>query len=363
MGIRSALRLVTTAEQTIADVQAGLALASPFQTEDPGLASVVWADVYRDDPSIVLPMTRSQAMKVAPVAAARHLVCPAVARMDLKAYPGTDGSVTPLPVQPPWLTRTDGDVSPFHRMLWTVDDILFSGWSLWLVERGSEAQVLKAKRCPIHRWKFSDSGGVLVDIQGTGTFEPARASKVVLIPGFHEGILNFGSDTIRQAADLLAAANKAAKTPAAQVELHYDGDTPLTDPEIDALTARWVKARQGQNGGVAYTSKNVKAIEHGAMDGHMMIEGRNAAAVDVARIIGIRAANIDATNAQASLTYETAETRGGELVTYGLSAYMTAITSRLSLNDVTPNGTSIRFDLEDQIGPTNPATTPGGPTP
>lgn len=329
-------------------VQGSMALASPFQPEPTGLESIVWADVHGDTFADGLPMTRAAAMAVAPVAAARHLVCPAIARLDLKAYRGD--TTDPLPTQPPWIGRTDMGVSPFHRMLWTVDDILFSGWSLWDAERGADNVVLKMARVPIDHWKFGDGGAVEVK-DADGKFQPMPASRAVLIPGPHEGILSFGASTIRQAADLLASASKAAKTPAAQVDLHYTGDTPLTPEQIQDLVDWWVKARRGDNGGVAFTSKNVEAKELGAHDAHLMIEGRNAAAVDVARIIGIRAANIDATNAQASLTYETAETRGGELVTYGLSAYMSAITARLSLNDVTPNGTTTRFDIEDMITP------------
>jgi hypothetical protein len=78
------------------------------------------------------PVTRGMAMAVPAVAKARHLLLRRRA-----TSPGVVPGPTKDPEQPLWMQRTDGDLSPFHRMLWTVDDLLFYGWSLWAAKRGA----------------------------------------------------------------------------------------------------------------------------------------------------------------------------------------------------------------------------------
>jgi phage portal protein BeeE len=80
-----------------------------------------------------------------------------------------------------------------------------------------------------------------------------------------------------------------------------------------------------------------------------MIAARNAASLDLARLIGVAASRIDATVDKGSLNYETTTGRNQEFVDFDLALYMTPITARLSLDDVVPRGTHVRFNLADFI--------------
>lgn len=60
-------------------------------------------------------ITRAQAMSVPAVKRARGIICTTIARIPLRAYRGTE----PINPQPLWIDRTDGPVSPYHRMVWT----------------------------------------------------------------------------------------------------------------------------------------------------------------------------------------------------------------------------------------------------
>ena len=113
----------------------------------------------------------------------------------------------------------------------------------------------------------------------------------------------------------------------AYLELHQTNDVPLTDPEVDALIARWARARNGENGGVAFTSAGIEVRELGAYGEHLLIEGRNAAVVDVARAIGIPGTLLDAVT-QEGMTYQNADAKQADLATYGLNAYMRPIAAR-----------------------------------
>jgi hypothetical protein len=291
-----------------------------------------------------LPLDRARAITIPAVAAARLKICATIARLPLRSW-RDDDLVDP---QPRWISRTDRDVSPFHRMLWTVDDILFYGWSLWIADRDADGQVIAATRIPKYRWTFSTDE--LVEIDGQPV--PATIARdLILIPGPHEGILTFGSPTLRHAANLTRAADRTAETPTPNLELHQTTDRPMAPDDIKALIGGWAAARRGRNGGVAYTNSAIEAREHGAPAEHLLVEGRNVAAIDIARICGVPASMIDAYSGY-SLTYQTVEGRNRELVEYGLAPYMAAISARLGMDDVVPRGQRVVFDLEDYLAAT-----------
>lgn len=315
-------------------------LASPWADRPTHLEKVppiVLADILGTD--AVLPIDRAAAVRVPALSRARGLIVGTIPRVPLVAL---DAHGNPVDV-PAWLTSTAGPLTPFHRMLWTVDDLFFYGWSLWAVERDDDGAVIDAWRVEYGRWNFDDEGVVMIDDV------PARDDSVVLIPGINAGILDEAAVTLSQASRLAAAATRAADNPSAQVELHQTNDAPMTDKAIDALIARWSAARRGDNGGVAFTTSGIEVKEHGASSEHLLIEGRNASAVDIARHAGLPATMIDATLSGSSLSYQNTAARLTELVTFGLSPLMAAIAARLSQDDVTPAGVTIAFDTTDTI--------------
>lgn len=309
------------------------AIASPLSSSD--ILAPVFAGL--DLPSLDGAVTRDMAMAVPALARARTLICSTIAGVPLVSVDskGDDDGRTP-----DYIETTYGDVSPYHRMLWTIDDLFFHGWSLWAVERDNHGLVIDAARVPFEMWSLDQEGNVLVDGQ------PARADDVCLIPGISEGILTTGRSSIAQAHQLLRAAARAADNPSAQVELHQTNDAPMTEEEVDRLIARWARARAGENGGVAYTSNGVEVKEHGASSEHLLIEGRNAAAVDIARHANLPATMVDATLSGSSLSYQNTAARMSELVTFGLSPLMNAVAARLSQNDMTAPNIRLRFDLD-----------------
>jgi hypothetical protein len=330
----------------------GLELASPWGAASPQLTSILWADTFgllgKD-----LPLTRQAAMQVPALARARHLVCGFGAKAQLVVFKGENKR----PVQPKWISRTGTGLTPFHRMLWTLDDVFFSGWSLWKVDRSTVGGPITggATRVPLHRWEFErETGEVLVD------GEPFPEKDALLIPGPHEGVLTFGRTAILQAKELEDSATRTAQNPSAYLELHYTGDRPMDDTEIDAHRERWAEARRGEYGGVAWTGKDMEVKEHGAAQEHLLVEGRNAAAVNMARLASIPASMLDATSAGASLTYETTSGRNAEFLDYSVDLYLDALAAVFSMDDVVPAGDSTRMDTAQvrslTPSPTGPVT-------
>lgn len=306
-------------------------------------------------------VTRHMAMSVPAVKRARGIICTTIARMPLRAYAG--GSL--YGVQPQWIDRTDGPVSPYHRMVWTIDDLLFYGWSLWAVGRDDFGDVVAADRVPFDSWSIDSDDGTIKYLSPDGAETPVDPRTVVLIPGSDEGLLTANAQAIRHAADLLNAASKAAENPSAYLELHQTNEVPITETDARDMIAKWAAARRGENGGVAFTSAGVEAREHGAYSEHLLVEGRNASALDVARAMSLPGNALDATVSKSSLNYENQESKAADLIDYGLATFMSPVTARLGMDDMVPAGVSVRFDLSAETGPQGTAGTPddgGGST-
>lgn len=320
-------------------------IASPWGSST--LERIVFEDVFGRD---VPENTRAAAMRLPTVKRARNLLVYSIARNALVSK-RRDAVLPPAP----WMTNAGGTTSPQMRILWTADDLLFYGWSCWWRANSARSDggfPLAAGRIPFGDWRINEDMRVEVN----GTVMPDDA--VILFNGVDEGILAHGRDTLDDARTLYANVRKRLAAPTPGLNLQQTGGRDLTNDEIDELIARWAAARRGDYAGVSYTSKDVTPTPMQGDDGNLMIESRNAAAVDLARLVGISAGMVDATTPKASLNYETKQGRNEEFVDRDLGAYMDPIAWRLSLDDVTPHGQHVAFDLSAFTDPDQPAAGP-----
>ncbi|WP_223144652.1 phage portal protein [Corynebacterium poyangense] len=331
-----------------------VALASPWAPRPNHLIpadSWISADILGLD---ARPVTRDLAMSVPALARARSLIVTTIARLPIYATKNGER----LDEQPRWIDRTDGPVSPYHRMVTTCDDLLFYGWSLWVVKRDTDGYVIAADRVPINYWTVdNDDNRILINDQ------PIDQREACLIQGPNEGILAFGADTISHARSVLDAVKRAADTPAAQIELHQTNDVPITEERAAAIRDQWIAARKGKNGGVAFTTAGLEVKSHGQPATDLLIDGRNAAAIDIARLCGIPATMVDAVLSGSSLSYSNPSTRLAELVAFGLSPFMAAIAGRLGMDDIVSRGVRIEFDTAETLAPTGTFNVPDDQTP
>lgn len=375
MGVLDALRMTRTQEQ-VADVTAALAMsadpstfpyASPW-AGDSHLERIVFQDAF---PNGLPSNTRLDALAIPAISRARLMLVTSVSRMALvKLAAGqqvprsllADGNPNPdyadqlaafQATQPTWLYRTNRTM-PRQRTVWTVDDHLFYGWSCWWTDRSeSDGFPLHTHRVNIGEWRVN--ADLKLEIQG----KPVSDEQAILIPGYHEGILNFGREAIADAKKLYWIVRDRLANPVPMTELHQTGGTPLNKTERDDLVDHWRKSRTVEGGGVAFTNEYIELKTHGGdADATLLIEARNAAAVDMARLMGVSAGMLDATTPKASLTYETRTGRNQEFVDLDVNAYANPIEDRLSMDDMVPAGSRIAFDRGDLTGPTPSPTGP-----
>jgi len=321
-------------------------LASPFSEAQ--LQQIVWSDIF--DAALV-PIGRTEAMGIPALTKARNLLTGTISKLPLKAADAT--GILPDDKQPRWTYRTDAEVSPFLRMTWTIDDLLFHGQCLWQVTRGSEGNILTADRCPYEWWKIDAEGAILIHD------EPVSADDVIYFTGPTDALLDSHGTTLRSARSIAAAVEKRVKNPIPVAELKATEAAELTEAEAKNVIVEYNKARRDPEGATFYSPLGIELKTHGTdADAGFMVEGRNQVRLDIANITGIPAALLDGSTSSASLTYSTQEGRRNEFVDFSLSSWMEAIAGRLSADDVVPRGTRIVFDQSDFLTTTPSPTGP-----
>lgn len=316
-----------------------------------GLSKIVVDDLFGLN---VTSVTRAEAMSVPAVAKARHLLCETLARQPMKAF--KDGAE--LEDQPGWLTRTNSAVGPRLRMVWTIDDLLFYGWSLWATERGANGQILDAVRVSPDRWQFNSFGQVEV-ADNDGKYTPAEADEVILIPGPSEGLLETGARTIRAFRQLEDAWHSRVSVPLPTTEIRYDGDDDLTPEEMQDIRDTYINARRDPDGATMVTPRGFSIHVHSMTGLDLFDEGRNAATLDIARFVNLPAAMLDAVNVNASsVNYANNAVKRNEFHDVSLRSWALSIEERLSMDDVVPRGTYVQFDLTNLVEFPDPGTGP-----
>lgn len=316
-------------------------------------------------------LSRADAMQVPAVAGVRHRIVGTLSRLPLVATADAGARAGEQWTRALGLLGQPDDLEPHTATMGkTLDDLLFDGRACWAT---TDAYVDGRPRSIVHvpLWHLTPEGHLsrafvdwLRQARGQTVLQhPNRPGlpHLILFPGPHAGLLNMQT-AIRQAAELQAAAGKAASNPIPSVELHQIAGPPLSAEARRELIEGWAEARAGRNGGVAFTNSSIEAKMHGSADAALMVDGRNQAAVDIARLAGIPASTIDAGIPGASITYANLRERVADLINMGLQPYAASITARLSMDDVLPQNVRARFDYTElypaETAATAPASTP-----
>jgi hypothetical protein len=335
-----------------------LAMVSPWQ--EGSLTQIMFSDLVGQDLADNLPLNRNEALSVPAVAKARNLLCSQIARLPLKAL-DSNGVLT---TQPSFLYRTNTPVSPYQRMALTVDDLVFHGLSLWRLERGAHqpgsayAPVLAAEWIPRQSWEIDTSGEIWVTNEDQSRTHLADEDYVLFdVPGI-SGLLVHAARTIRGARDTERAWTSRIKNPVPTLEINVADDANLSEDEVAEVAATWNKARQSPNGAVAVTPAGVTLKPLGGdSDANLYLQNRNAIRSDVGAFVNVRAAMLDSTTGQSSLTYTTSQGEQSAFFGLDLPLWTDAIEAALSQDKVVPSGQRVRFDKSDQF---NPNSTPTG---
>ncbi|WP_433586371.1 hypothetical protein [Microbacterium hydrocarbonoxydans] len=346
MGLLDKLTKTTRAVERLS---AGLPLVSPLAGSTSQMSTLVFSEFFAGE---VAEVTREGALQIPPMKRGRDLLVGVIAGMQLQEWQD-DAETTPA-----WLHGSASGIAPWHRMAMTIDDLIWYDWSAWTVKRDDSGQILDGIRIPYERWAVDDLTGV-VTVDG----RVVSAEEIIVFPGNGSGgILATGATTIKGYRALERSWIGRAQNPIPLVELHQTTEDPLTDGddedeenEIARLIDDWSLARTSPTGAVGYTPHNIEVRVHGTVNTDLFVEGRNAAVLDVARLLSLPAALLDGSMSTATLTYSTTEGKANEFAAYSIPTWTNPIEARLSLDDVSPQGRVIRFDRSSLVQTEQPA--------
>lgn len=343
-----------------------LSLATPWGDQTKGLSQLTIAEIWGEELANNLPVDRSVAMSVPAVARARNLLVGAIMRYPLVALKGTEQITTMsaegvattverparVPDQPKWLQKTSGTVSPQLRIAWTVDDLIFHGTSLWIVERGAGDAILDAYWWPFNDWRIGVDGEVEYRMPGGYEWEELADGRYLLIDSPFEGLLNVAARTIRGALSTEEAWVGRMRNPIPLIELRVTDDSQLDEGEVESHVKTWAKARTGVNGAVSWTPPGIEVVTHGEVKADLYTEGRNAVRTDIGSFVNVPTSMMDGSLAEASLTYVTQEGNRNRFQEESIPFWITPIEAALSMDNVVPNGTYVRFDRSESFAQT-----------
>jgi len=298
-----------------------------------------------------LPVSRGAALSLPAVARGVTLLATTVAGLPLERVDANGRRV-----ELGWVAQPEEGRPRFTTFTDIARDLILDGIAyLKIVRRDSTGapklggteycrlRDVSSTQLPDGRWTITHLGRVV---------DPAD---VIGFEGWHDGIRNHGARIIRTGLALQAAARRYADTPRPSERLRNVSGYELSDEEIDQAILNYKTARSGE--GVAYINPGFEVDTVGWDAAQLqLVEGRQFVNAELANLLGLPAHLIaGANNSGASLTYANVGQENRFVVDYGLKSLIQCIESRLSMSDtigqawqsqVTPRGTSIRFNLD-----------------
>jgi HK97 family phage portal protein len=301
--------------------------------------------------SLFASTNRHDAMTVPAVARARNLIAGTISSMPLDMFVQDQATREIEQVPPlPWVEQPQVDIPRMTTLAYTVDSLFFYGRAYWAV-----TEVYAEDGRP-RRFQWVDPLDITFDVDlDTGLvtryyrrLTPTPRSGVgslIVFTGTDEGLLTRAGHTIRTCIELEKAALDFARNPAPSITLKNTG-MDLPSDQVQNLLDRWRESRRSTGGAVAYLSSALEMDSVGFSPKDLaMVEAREFQVAEIARATGLPGALLGA--AMSGMTYQNVQAERRGLVDLALQPHMSAVEQRLSMDDVTPRGTTLMFQPND----------------
>jgi HK97 family phage portal protein len=310
-------------------------------------APIVMGDDFGYFNTQFLPkVSRDVAMSLPAVVRSRNLIAGTIASIPLELYRKSTHEELG---SPKWLEQPSIHQPRSVTLAWTVDSLLFFGQAFWQVtevyqDDGRPARFNWIAPTRVTEQVSPDSqfvtqyyvDGKAVPMEGIGS--------LITFQGLSEGILNTGATIIKQAYELQNAAHRAAVAPIPSGILKNNG-ADLSESEVSALLAQWKAARN--KGATAYLTSSLEyqptAFSPKDMGYADLIQ---SVTTQIARLCNIPAYYLSA-DENNSMTYANVLQERQQLVSLAFQPYITAIETRLSMDDITNSQNYVRFAVDE----------------
>jgi HK97 family phage portal protein len=297
-------------------------------------------------------VTRQQALQVPAIKRCRDLIAGTIAAVPLEYYKKSTGQKIGAPR---WVNQPSKAQPRFETIYFTLDSLLMYGVAYWQITE----TYLEDNRMANAEWVANSRVTFVTDSTNSYVTEYYLDGKPMPMSGLgslitfqkDEGILAVGGTTIKAALDAQASASIALQTPSATGFLKNTG-ADLPPAEVSGLLAAWKRARQ--NNGTAYLTSTIDYQTIGFSPKDM---GYNDAiqnlATECARLCSVDPYYVSASQ-NTTMTYANVQDERKQMVAFTLQPYVSAIESRLSMNDVSTDGHYVKFALDDSFLRTEP---------
>ena len=317
------------------------------------LAPQVMSDSYLTFGSYYpVQVTRIQALQVPAIKRCRDLIAGTIASIPLEYYKKSTGEM----ISPPrWVEQPSKHQPRFETLYFTLDSLLMFGISYWQITetyledgRMANAQWVSNSRVTFNTDSVNNFvteyylDGVKLPMSGIGSLITFQKD---------EGILAVGGTTIKAALDAQHSASIALQTPSATGFLKNTG-ADLPPNEVSGLLAAWKRARQ--NNGTAYLTSTIDYQTIGFSPKDMgYSDAIQNLATECARLCSVDPYYVSASQ-NTTMTYANVQDERKQMVAFTLQPYVSAIESRLSMDDISTAGHYVKFSLDDSFLRTEP---------
>jgi HK97 family phage portal protein len=283
----------------------------------------------------------------------RNLIATTIGTMELKTY--SKATKEELP-NLPWVNQLSKS-APNTIILTAIVDALFFYGTAYL----EVTEVYQDDNRPA-RFDFVNNTRVQVQLNKLNTFVDfytvdgrerpmAGVGSLVTIQSPVDGILHAGARILRSAIDLEKAAANAASVPTPAGILKNNG-ADLGEKEVAGLLAAWRRSRAERS--TAYLTASLEYQPTAFSPKDMTYnDSILMMCTQVARLCNVPAYYISA-EMNNSLTYSNVQDERRQFVALSLQPYVSAVESRLSMDDLTPATQFIAFDMDSGFLRANP---------
>ena len=305
--------------------------------------------------SYIQGSARDRAMQVGTINRSRDLIASVLGSTPLCMYrrrwDDVEKKLVDEPIAPrSWLHQPDPQLSYSAFMSWVLDDLMFFGRCfLWVSSRTSDGMPASFTRLPAAMVNTLDMSGPVFAFGKSNEiyFQGAQlpTEDVIQIIGGNQGILYQSEQIIATSLALEQARLRNASSALPAGVLRTTGE-PLSSQELSDLAQSFELARKSNQ--IAAINQFVEWQPTDVDASKMMLnEAAEYQSKEAARMCNIPFFLNG--NSIGSYSYQSNQGARMDLLVFAARSYMLAIEQTLSMNNVLPQGTIVKFDVETYL--------------
>jgi len=296
---------------------------------------------------------RSEALSVPAVLRGRNLIC------SLATLPLVQKDADLQTVRLPLLEQIDPNVANVVTLAQTIEDLLFDGIAWWKITAfGADGYPVSAEHKDVGSVSLNPPVGRNISPLPSGwdpreavvyvDGEPTPGSLMIRFDSPNPGLLTAGGRAVRRAVLLDTTSALYADNPR---PMDYftptEGADPADDATVQKILADWAYYRRKRSTGYVPASLTYNSVDTPTPAELQLIELQRKATLDLANAMGLDPEDLGISTT--SRTYQNAVDRRRDRINDVLAPYMSAVTDRLSMGDVTKRGRKVNFDLKEYL--------------